>query len=123
MVIDEVRSNGKVSRFVNSTFLALIPMKEKPWSFDDFRPISLCNCIYKIIVKVLSIRVKKILLRVVSQEQFGFLEGKQIYEAVGSAQEGLHLIKIKNIVAVVLKLDLSKTCNRVNWLYLRLILL
>ena len=56
------------------------------------------------------------------KEQFGFLEGRQIHEAIGVAQEGLHSIKTKHLQGVVLKIDLSKAYDRVNWLYIRLLL-
>ena len=68
-------------------FIALIPKVGKPVSFDDFKPISLCNCIYKMISKALAIRVKKILLGFISPKQFGFSEGKQYHEAIVCAQE------------------------------------
>jgi hypothetical protein len=53
------------------------------WMIID--PISLCNCIYKIIAKIISKRIKGILSKSISQEQFGFLEGRQIHEAIGVA--------------------------------------
>ena len=40
---------GRVLPSLNSTFIALIPKKEKPLTFVDFRPISLCNLVYKLI--------------------------------------------------------------------------
>ena len=58
----------------------------------------------------------------ISKEQFGFLEGRQIHEAIGVAQEGLHNIKTKKIKGVVLKIDLSKAYDKVNWIYIRLLL-
>jgi hypothetical protein len=42
--------------------------------------------LYKIISKVLAVRVKMIFSDVISQEQFGFL-ADTIYEAIGAAQE------------------------------------
>jgi hypothetical protein len=71
-------------RSFNSTFIALIPKKEKHESFDDFRPISLCNCMYIIIAKVRAVRLKGILAGVISLEQFGFLKRRQIHEAIGT---------------------------------------
>jgi hypothetical protein len=107
---------------LNSTFIALIPKSDNPLSLDEFRPISLCNCIYKVVAKVISRRLKDLLSEKVSKEQFGFLEGRKIHEAIGVAQEGLHNVKIKKAKGVILKIDLSKAYDRVSWLYIRLIL-
>jgi hypothetical protein len=51
------------------------------------------------------------------------LEGRQIHEAIGIAQEGLHSIKIKKQKSMVVKVDLSKAYDRVSLLYLKLILI
>jgi hypothetical protein len=103
--------------------MALIPKTHNPTSFEDFWPISLCNCLYKIISKVISSRLKVILSKHNSREQFNFLEGRQIHEVIRVAQEGLHSIKLKKMRAIVIKLDLSKSFNRVNWLYIRMLLI
>ena len=60
-VIEHSRISGKIPAVFNTTFIALIPKADSPKSFDDFRPISLCNFIYKIIGKIVSTRIKKIL--------------------------------------------------------------
>eukprot|EP01018_Ginkgo_biloba_P004985 Gb_28741 [translate_table: standard] len=122
-VIEELRSSAKMLAAVNSTFKALIPKTDNPVFFEDFRPISLCNCMYKILTKLLAMRIKKVLSFSISKEQFSFLQGRQIHEAIGVAQEGLHTIKTKRLKALVVKLDLSKAYDRASWLYLRLMLL
>ena len=81
--IEDSRLCGKIPVVFNTTFIALIPKTIYPKSFDDFRPISLCNFIYKIIGKIISTRIKKILGIIISKEQFGFLPGREIHEAVG----------------------------------------
>ena len=62
--------SGKILAVFNSTFLALIPKIDQPLSFEDFRPISLCNFVYKIIGKIISIRIKNVLGRCISGEHF-----------------------------------------------------
>ena len=117
-VIEDSRISGKVPAIFNSTFIALILKIDDPKSFDDFRPISLCNFIYKIIGKIISTCIKNILGRIISKEHFGFFPGRQIHEAVGIIQEGLHTIHVKGMKSVVLKIYLSKAYDHVNWTYL-----
>lgn len=59
----------------------------------------------------------------ISEEQFGFLFNRKILDAVSSVQEDLHTIRIKKLPATVMKLDLAKAYNKVNWTFLRLVLL
>ena len=121
-VVEESRKAGFIHGPLNTTFIALIPKVDKPISFEDYRPISLCNCLYKIISKVIALRLKSVLSQHISSEQFGFLEGRQIHEAIGVAQEGLHSLKVQKQKGAVIKIDLSKAYDRVCWLYLRMLL-
>jgi hypothetical protein len=53
----------------------------------------------------------------------GFLKGRQILDAIGTAHECLHSIKMKKLKALILKLDLKKAYDCINWDFLRLTLL
>eukprot|EP00253_Pinus_taeda_P014598 PITA_14598 len=122
-VVEESRATGTIYHANNSTFIALIPKSDSPASFDDYRPISLCNCLYKIISKIIANRLRPILSRSIAPQQFAFLDSKQIHEAIGLAQEALHSIWSKKLKAILLKIDLSKAFDRVSWLYLKMILI
>jgi hypothetical protein len=117
-LVEETRLTRKMPLSLNSTFIALIPKKDNPNTLDDFRPISLCNCIYKIISKVIARRLKKVLSDKISLEQFGFLEGRQIHKAIGVAHESLHNTKTRKLKSAVLKINLSKAYDRVSWLFI-----
>lgn len=75
---------------VNGTFIALIPKKMGVDSMDLFRPISLCNSLYKIISKVLTSRIIKLLPSIISPQQSGFVPGRQILDSIISVHENIH---------------------------------
>jgi hypothetical protein len=60
-VVEYVRTSGKLFSCINSTFIALILNKDFHVSFDDFRPIALYNCLYKIIAKFNVVHLKLII--------------------------------------------------------------
>jgi hypothetical protein len=66
--MEESRRSGAMNRSLNLTFLVLIPKVNKPISFGDFRPIALCNLIYKIIAKLIATRIKPLLSQSLSRE-------------------------------------------------------
>ena len=70
--------------------------------------------VYKIISKIASVRLKPLLDRSISVEEFYFLKNKKNIEPVDITQEALHTIKTKKKCALVLKLDLVKSFDRVN---------
>jgi hypothetical protein len=67
--------------------------------------------------------MKPILERNLSAEQLGFIKGRRIHDAIGAAHECIHSIKQKNLKALILKIDLKKAFDSIDWSYLRLILL
>lgn len=69
---------------------------------------------YKIIAKVIAVHLKAILSSNTSNEQFGFLYRRQIHEVIKVAQETLHSIKRSREKGVSVKIDLSKSYDRIN---------
>ena len=60
--------HGCIPRALNETFIALVPKCGNPKKFADYKPISLCNFIYKVITKILLDRMKPLLAEVLSEE-------------------------------------------------------
>ena len=91
-----------------------------------FRPISLCNILYKLISKVLANRLKSLLPVVVSETQSAFQSDKAISDNILVAFEILHHMKTKKYGRggyMAMKLDTSKAYNRVEWTFLESIML
>jgi hypothetical protein len=61
--------------------------------------------------------------RSLSFEQLGFLKGRRIHDAIGVAHECIHNIFQKKQKALVMKIDLKKAFDSIDWDFLRLILL
>ena len=74
-IVEDSRVSRRILPTLNATFLTLIPKCEGDDSPDKFKPISLCNVIYKIITKVIVNRLKHLLLGLTSLKQLGFVEG------------------------------------------------
>ena len=74
----------------NSTFLALIPKEVNLDTFDSFRPISLCNASYEILLKLLANRIKPLLDKLISPSQDGFIKGRHILDNVILVHESMH---------------------------------
>lgn len=51
---------------INHSFIALIPNGNNAASVKQFRPITLCNVLYKIITKLLTNRLKQVLNKLIS---------------------------------------------------------
>ena len=121
--MQESQRAKKVLGALNSIFLALIPKKQNASPFKDFRPISCCNVVYKIIAKIIVQHLKPILGEIITEEKFGFLFNRQVHDAVFLSQEEIHTIKRCKRKSFALKLDLSKYYDRVNWTFLMLVLI
>lgn len=121
-IVEDSRRSKSILKSLNSTFIALIPKVEEANTPDKFRPIALCNVIYKIISKVIANRLKAILPGIISQEQSGYVEGRQILDNILLAQEMIHSLHSQKAAGMLMQLDLSKAYDKVSWSYLEAVL-
>jgi hypothetical protein len=104
----------KIGGSTNSAFLALIPKEKGAKHLPRFRPISLCNTGYKIITKIIANRLKKMLPRLIPENQGGFVHGRQILDNIILVQEAIHSSYTKKEKGMAIKLDLANAFDRVR---------
>ena len=84
----------------------------------EFRPINLVGGLYKLLSKVLANRLKTILGEVVSDTQHACIQSKQILNAMFIASEAIDSRLKGDIPSLLLKMDIEKVCDHVNWDFL-----
>ncbi|KAH9735301.1 polyubiquitin 3 [Citrus sinensis] len=78
---------------LNHTYIALIPKVHNPRKVTEFRPISLCNVIYRIVAKVLANRLKQVMDKIISPNQSAFIPNRLITDNVIIGYECLNKIR------------------------------
>ncbi|XP_074297173.1 uncharacterized protein LOC141627867 [Silene latifolia] len=117
-----ILNSGNVIKDFNKTFIVLIPKNDCTERVGDFRPISLCNVIMKVVTKCIANRLKGIMDDLVGPFQSAFVPNRSIADNIVIAQEILHVINHMNygkegLMAV--KADMSKAYDRLNWNFIR----
>jgi hypothetical protein len=95
-LVSDFYSAAILPQDINQTFFTLIPKKPNPSIPQDFRPISLCNVIYKLIAKSLADRIQPHLPNYISQAQSAFVAGRHISSNIILTQEIIHSFTLKS---------------------------
>ncbi|KAL4032276.1 hypothetical protein IC575_005346 [Cucumis melo] len=121
-IFKDFYDKGVINKNMNNTYIALIPKKKDYSHPKDFRPISLTTSIYKIIAKTLSNRLKTTLPDTISGNQLAFVKNRQITDAILMANEAVDFWKVKKIKGFILKLDIEKAFDKLNWDFIDFVL-
>ncbi|RVW54471.1 Transposon TX1 uncharacterized 149 kDa protein [Vitis vinifera] len=114
-VFAEFHSSRIINQSTNASFIVLLPKKSQTKKILDFRPISLITCLYKVIAKVLSGRLRGVLHETIHSTQGAFVQGRQILDAVLIANEIVDEKRLSREEGVVFKIDFDKAYDHVNW--------
>jgi hypothetical protein len=75
-------NNNASLESINNSYITLVPKKEAPESVNDFRPIALMNISLKLITKILANRLQMVILKLVHQNQYGFIRSRTIQDCI-----------------------------------------
>jgi len=115
MLVISFFRTGKLPKGISSSFVTLIPKSKGLSRFSHFRPISLIHGFYKIVAKLLSTRLRRVLTDVISVNQFAFIAGCQILDGFMIANEVVHGVRNKNEHGLLLKVDFYKAFDSILW--------
>jgi hypothetical protein len=107
-IVEDSRRSASILKALNATMITLIPKENEARTPDRYRPIALCNVVYKIISKVIANRLKPLLPTLISQEQVGFVEGRQILDNIIQAHEIIHTLKSKRKGGMLIQAGLGE---------------
>ena len=116
--MDEFYINGSFPKGSNASFIALIPKIKDPQSLNDYRPISLIGCVYKIVAKILAKRLALVLPHLIDERQTAFMKGRHILHGVLIANEVIAEAKLRKKPCMVFKVDFEKAYDSVSWGFL-----
>ncbi|KAK1308507.1 hypothetical protein QJS10_CPA09g01009 [Acorus calamus] len=94
-VIKAIKSffeTGVLLRQLNHSFISLILKTKHADSFDNFRPISLCNSVYKTITKIVAAHLQGVIPKIIMPNQYAFVKVEKMRNRL-QTWAGLYLSK------------------------------
>ena len=113
-----MKRNSLSQSFLTAS-IKLIPKKGDCSKIKNWRPISLLNCIYKIIWKTINNRLKKIIDTSTSRAQKGFTHSRYIQEVLINVCHNISYCNASNIPSFILSLDQRKAFDSVQHDFMR----
>lgn len=102
---------------INYTDICLIPKVASPQTVNQFKPIAMCNSIYKLFSKIIINGLKPTMDTLITPNQANFIPKRNIRENIVVAQDILHSMnRLKGQKGYfALKLDLAKAYDNLSW--------
>ena len=123
-VINKVKRifvDRRLPKYLNRTHIVLIPKIQGPKTLGNYKPISLCNSMYKIVTKIIIARLRPYLDKLISPLQTTFVTRRKGIDNTIIAQEVIHTISRKKgrVGYMAFKIDLEKAYDKLEWNFIR----
>ena len=121
--INDGFQSGQFSISLRQCIISCLPKGDKPRQFlKNWRPISLLSVVYKIASSALSVRLKKVLHKLISNTQTGFMNNRFIGESTRLIYDVMHYTQRNDIPGLLMLIDFQKAFDSVSWKFLHNIL-
>lgn len=117
-MIENFWITGILPDSIKDGFIKLIPKKADKILLKDWHPLTMLNITYKLIAKILAVRLKRVLPSLISKQQTGFIPGSHILENISVAWLTFDWIHRNKFPALNLKLDFEKAFDKVEHDYI-----
>lgn len=109
---------------LNESLIFLIPKCTVLESLNQFRPISLCIVMIEVVTKIFANRLKLMMDKLTSRHQTSFIPWRSTVDNITAAQKAIHSLSQKKVAngGFILKVDLEKAYDRVEWSFLEQVL-
>ncbi|XP_020673022.1 uncharacterized protein LOC110092705 [Dendrobium catenatum] len=123
--VQQFFATGLMNKDWKDTLVVLIPKSPNPSTPSTYRPISLCNLIYKIIAKVLLNIMLGVMRRIISEEQATFVRGRAISDHLLLAQKVFNKMRFSKACNgfLAFKVDMEQAYDSMCWSTLEKIML
>lgn len=118
--VKSIFSTGIMPEYLNKTLITLIPKCTSPESLNNYRPISLCNIVYKLVTKIIVGHIRHLLPSLVSPLQIAFVPGGKGVDNAILVQEILHSMSRRRgrTGLMAIKIDLEKAYDCLEWSFI-----
>ena len=99
--------------------VSFLPKKNKPTNLlKNWRPITLLNCDYKTATKSIASRIRKVLPKIINNDQTGFLKGRFIGENIRLIDSIISYTNTEKIPGLLLFVDFEKAFDSIGWFFI-----
>ena len=106
---------GKMNITQRQGVIKVIPKKKKDRSyFENWRPLTLLNIDYKIVIKTIAHRISKVLPKLIDEDQTAYVNGRYIGQNIRLIQDVIIMTEVEVIPGMALFRDFKKAFHTLD---------
>ena len=113
---DAALAKGILPESTRKGIISLIPKKNKDVRYiKNLRPLTLLNIDYKVLAKLLAIRLKRTLPYIIGDQQTGFMKGRDIHTNIRKTMDIIADVNRKKTACLIITIDFIKCFDYIEF--------